>query len=160
MKAEGPRRRLIRCGLVIAGFAPSCTSSSAICTPENAGLSSKLEVTPRSLQGRAQAAGPCTPGVQVIRSDADLRATYAGFGVSTPPPVDFAKESVILREADATNEIAWTVVQGDVATLGLQGCGGVTGGTCGDSVLAVPAILSRVDTHVCDPVNCKLPTTQ
>jgi hypothetical protein len=103
----------------------------------------------------------------VIASEADLRALYdelgsvtsadgsvSDGGMAETPAVDFARERVIVREGPIQT-IAWAVTQNEKAVIGLLGCFSPSpASTCSVDVVAIPSLVTAVESRTCDPVKC------
>ncbi|MBX3205804.1 MAG: hypothetical protein KF764_12095 [Labilithrix sp.] len=103
----------------------------------------------------------------MIASDDELKRFYAELGAVSSadtadagglpayPSVDFTRERVIVREGVASEGIHWAVASEGTCVLGLLGCGSeATPPSCVVNVIAVPALVTTVETRKCDPVNC------
>lgn len=157
-----------------AAAAGACTST-AQCTPEEYGLENATRLTTRELPAPETTESECpNPRVEIVGSDAELRALYDRLGMFTSssesapgeepaeyPSVDFSRERVIVREGHADEGISWAVADGDTATVGLLGCMR-TGpmGMCSVTLLAVPALVTQVESRTCDPVRCGAPSNR
>ncbi len=90
-----------------------------------------------------------------------MRAGVAIIGSSSPqtdaiqlPAVDYATETVILREESHAHPATWLVTDGDTITIGSQGCAGGGDGLCRLEVFAVDAIVTKAAAYACDEVGC------
>ncbi|MBX3260954.1 MAG: hypothetical protein KIS78_14665 [Labilithrix sp.] len=151
----------VGCAVVASLVGGACGPSP--CTPEEFDLGGAARLTPRTLQGRPASAEACErPRVVVIRSEDELRRLYDELAGATPdagatsdvPAVDFARESVIVREGSAQEGISWIVARGDTGVLGLLSCMGLVTPSCVVDVVAVPALLTSAETRKCDAVAC------
>ena len=143
----------------VAGMGIGC--EPAQCTPEEHGLQDATRLTPRSLvQKTISSERACAKaGVTIISSEAELRAFLDELAPSTNgtaayPTVDFDRERVLVREGVGGEGIAWAVVKGETSVVGLLACGGTPESSCAVDVVAVPAIIARVEARKCNPVGC------
>jgi hypothetical protein len=152
----------------------ACAPQQMLCTADSAGLGDQRALMRRDLPGLAPKMGDCNARLLVVRSDDDLRRAYEGIGVpvngatstsdagaaASPidlPPVDWSRESVLLREATDAQAIRWMVVKDGKVTVGTQGCAGaglVTATTCQVEMIAIDAVVSEAKLYSCDSVTC------
>jgi hypothetical protein len=145
--------------IAVASSALGCESDPT-CSAEDHGLGSARKLTVRELPTAVAKPGPCaTSRLDVLGSQAELDAAYADLGLSGDGvSVDFARERVILREGVPTQSIAWASAKEDTAVLGLVAClNATTSPSCIVNLVAVPALVTRVETRSCDPVRCGSP---
>jgi hypothetical protein len=97
----------------------------------------------------------------VIASQEDLDRLNTEIGVrgdgDAGTAVDFARERVLVREGVGGEGILWAVETGETAVVGLQRCSSPTTPSCYVEVIAVPALVSRVESRACDAVPCGSP---
>lgn len=150
--------------LLVTGSACGTTE----CTPEANGFEGAARLNHRVITQRVETPGDCQrPRVEVIATEDELRTLYdelrvasgdggADGGPSDHPVVDFSRERVIVRAGPGKQGIAWSVAQGETATLGLAECIGAET-TCAIDVVAVPSLVTRAETRVCDALSCGRP---
>ncbi len=147
----------------------ACGADQAVCTPENSGHGADRTLTRRDLPGIPDKK-VCEPHLVAITSSDDLRRAYetAGLPISDPdggtsapgaiplPPVDFTKESVIIREDIDTQSLSWLSVNGmNEVTAGTQGCRGAGVGACVFNVVAVDAAnVTKASAYSCEDISC------
>jgi hypothetical protein len=133
------------------------------CTPEEQGLGSATPLTIRQLPGRPTTSGACAhPRLEVISSQEELQRLYEELGVVASESsdagdsslVDFTRERVIVREGISGEGISWAVQRGETGYVGLLACGDATRSSCIVNVVAVPALITRVESRTCDAVAC------
>ena len=150
----------------------ACTSSNA-CSPDDHGLGDAKVLAVRPLPGRPSTPGACArPRVQLIASEGELRAFYDELGgvpmedgglpdggAGELPSVDFSKERIIVREGPGDEGAAWVVSQNNSAILGVFSCFTTVqkSPSCAVSVIAVPQVVDRAESRMCDPVRCGAP---
>ncbi|CAN5763607.1 hypothetical protein BH11MYX4_BH11MYX4_22430 [soil metagenome] len=154
--------------LALAGaalVAPACMKEPKLCTPASAGLGDQRTVVRRELPGLATKSD-CSPHVEILRSADDLRAAYQRLGVAIIgdggptssgavelPSVDFTTETVVLREETDLHPVSWMVTEGDLVTIGSQGC--ATGAeVCSVAVLAIDARVTKAEAYSCEALGC------
>jgi hypothetical protein len=152
---------LLSGGALAVALSTSACEDHAACTPEEKGLGNAATLAIRHLGVTPGRGSACErPRIEVVASAADLERTYADLrdggldGGDTA--VDFARERVIVRQGVYGQGISWAVAQGETAIVGLLACKStrVDSPACYEEVIAIPAVVTRVEARSCDPVGC------
>jgi len=130
-----------------------CAKDRVVCTPETAGLGDQARLVRQALAG-LDSKPDCVVHVDLVRTQADLDAAYAKLGLSAPTTVDFARQTVVLREALDTQPIAWIVGKDGTVTIGSQACAGAANGTCSVTVFSVDGVLTKAEAYACEDIGC------
>ncbi len=145
---------------LLAVAACAADQPNAVCTASGEGFGDAKALTRRSLYEKERASGACMERLQAITSQKDLDKAFAELGEGDVPAVDFARESVVRREATRERGIKWVVARGDVVTVGVQACGGSAALECLIEIFAVSEAKPRAELHTCEAVKCSSITSE
>lgn len=134
---------------------PSCGSAQVVCTPQNAGFGDATTLTKTTVLDVDRTSGTCRPRVELYKTQEDLQRLYVELELGDPPPVDFARDMVVVRESTGERGLRWVVVRNDVVTAGTQGCTGEVASRCLVEIFSVSIRTpARGEEHACAAISC------
>ena len=149
----GRSTSLIVLGLVGFVVLVGCGNDPVACTPATAGLGDALRPARQALPG-IDSKPACDPHVEVVRTADAQRAAYAKLGIADLPPVDFATQTLVIREELDTHPIAWLVTKDGTVTFGSQACAGAGSGTCSVAVFTIDTVVTKASAYACEDIGC------
>lgn len=141
---------------VVVVLSPGCGYSDArACTPESEGYADATGLVWTSLLEADRTEGTCRPRVEIYSTGADFRRATDELKLDPPPFVDFAREKVVVREAQSERGVTWMARRGDKVTIGTQACSGTEPSVCHVHFYKVTTNDgASADEHACAPLQC------
>ncbi len=154
-------------GLVAFAVLSACAHGATICTQTTEKLGGITLQTTELPGTTREDVATCNSRFGIIRSTAQLRQAYVDMGLQQPnsnpnapiegiplPPIDFARQSILLYEGAHDNALRFVLASGADVTLGTQQCAGNAISRCDVKLLLVDVLVDTTKEHVCDSVDC------